>query len=222
MKKSILLMLTLLFSLCIGFISCNGCKGEKNIDKQEVVKGNDANGVLAELNVENLISTDRQGMFLKYNNDSTHYRWYETCIRLNDFLDEDPDGSIEIVTNIFQVIIEIGNGADTYVYKSQYFAGKHQVDSIHGFWMEDEPLNDKPIKLTYKQAFERAMQSNAVKPHSKNCILRCPVGPKEINAQYVFGNLSEQIWVDAVTGDVRTSNPAFDKVTIKKPLGEWP
>lgn len=215
-------MLTLLFSLCIGFTSCNGCKSEKKVDKQEAVQGSDANGVLAEPIVENLISTDRQGMFLKYNNDSTHYRWYETCIRLNDFLDEDPDGSFEIVTNIFQVIVEIGNGADTYVYKSQYFAGKHQVDSIHGFWMEDEPLNDKPIKLTYKQAFERAMQSNAVKPHSKNCILRCPVGPKDINAQYIFGNISEQIWVDAVTGEVKTSNPAFDKVTISKPLGEWP
>lgn len=222
MKKSILLMLTLLFSLCIGFTSCNGCKGENKINEQAVVNSTDTDGVLAELDVEKLISMDRQGMFLKYDNDSIHYRWFETCIHMSDYLDKNPNDSVDMVTNIFQVITEIGNGADTYVYKSQYSAGKHLIDSIHGFWIEDEPLNDKPIKLTYKQAFERAIQSNAIKPHSKICILRCPVGPKEINAQYVFGNLSEQIWVDAVTGDVRTSNPAFDKVTIKKPLGEWP
>lgn len=222
MKKSILLMLTLLFSLCIGFTSCNGCKSEKKTDTEKVVKSNDANGVLAEPVVENLISTDRQGMFLKYNNDSTFYQWYETCIRLNDFLDEDPDGSFELVSNIFQVVFEKGKGADTYVYKSQYFGGKHEVDSVQGFWIEDCALNDMPIKLTYKQAFEKAMQANAPKPHSKNCILRCPVGPKSINPQYVFGNLKAQLWVDAVTGDVKTSNPAFEGLGFKMPLGEWP
>ena len=50
-----------------------------------------------------------------------------------------------------------------------------------------------------------------------------PIGPVTINAQYIFGNLESQIWVDAVTGDVKNSNPAFpDSLGFKMPLGEWP
>ena len=67
------------------------------------------------------------------------------------------------------------------------------------------------------------MQANAPKPHSKNAILRNPIGPIAINAQWVFGNVREQLWCDAVTGEIRNSNPAFPKEKgFKMPLGEWP
>ena len=80
-----------------------------------------------------------------------------------------------------------------------------------GFWVEDYPLIGDSIKLTYKDAFKRVMETNSPKPHTKNCVLRKPVGPVECNPQYVFGNIHVQLWVDAVTGDVNNSNPAFPK-----------
>jgi hypothetical protein len=75
--------------------------------------------------------------------------------------------------------------------------------------MEDERLNSSAINICYSKAFDMAMQSNYPKPHSKNCILRKPVGAKDCNPQWVFGNEESQIWVDATTGEVRDSNPAF-------------
>ena len=85
------------------------------------------------------------------------------------------------------------------------------------------PLNDEVIKLTYEEAYDRIMQTNSPKPHSKHVTLRNPIGPIAINTQWIFGNIHEQLWVDAVTGDVKNSNPAFpEEKGFKMPLGEWP
>jgi hypothetical protein len=217
MKKILLILMSVVL-----FAACNGCnQTTENVtpaDSTEVVL---KDSVVA-LNVEHTIAMDRQAMYLKFKD---NYRWYETCIRLPEFLDsENVTSDPEMLVNIFQGIVEAGNGADTYVWKFQHFPdGTVLVDSIHGFWIEDCALNEEVFKLTYKQAFDRMMQANAPKPHSRNAILRNPVGPVAINAQWVFGNISEQLWVDVVTGDVKTSNPAFpEEKGFKIPLGEWP
>lgn len=213
--KKIIFSLLILFGIILGFSSCSSCSSEK---KNEIIKEK-ANKSLV---VENLISTDREAMFLKF---GENYRWFETCIRLPEFLDsEDVTSDPVMVVNIFQSIIEEGNGADIYVWKFQHFAdGTVDVDSIHGFWIEDTALNEDSFKLTYKEAFERMMESSLPKPHSKNAILRNPIGPVAVNPQWVFGNISEQIWVDVITGDAKSSNPAFPKEKgFKMPLGEWP
>lgn len=161
-------------------------------------------------------------MFMKYGN---NYRWYETCIRLPEFLDSDSVTSEPtIIVNIFQSIVQAGEGADVLVWKFQHFPdGTVITDSIEGLWIEDMPMDEDIFKLTYKEAFNRMMESNFPKPHSKNAILRNPLGPSGINSQWVFGNMREQLWVDVVTGEVRTSNPAFpDGESIELPLGEWP
>ena len=59
------------------------------------------------------------------------------------------------------------------------------------------------------------MQTNAHKPQSKHATLRNPVGPVAINTQWIFGNIHEQLWFDAVTGNVAISNPAFLKKDIR-------
>jgi hypothetical protein len=67
------------------------------------------------------------------------------------------------------------------------------------------------------------MAVNFPKPHSKHVTLRNPIGPVAINTQWIFGNVHEQIWVDAVTGECANSNPAFPETKgFKMPLGEWP
>ena len=65
------------------------------------------------------------------------------------------------------------------------------------------------------------MQTNVPKPQSKHVTLRNPVCPVAINTQWIFGNIHEQLWVDAVTGNVAISNPAFPKEKgFKMPPGE--
>lgn len=211
-----------LFSLVIGFSSCSSCG--KSQDPAPVVDsiGADSTTNAPALVVENLISMDRQEMYLKFKD---NYRWYETAVLLPEFLDsEDATSDPVMVVNILQGIVEQGNGFDTWVYKFQHFAdGTVIKDSLQGFWIEDCPLNEEEISLKYLDAYQKIQEVNAPKPHSKNCILRKPVGPADCNAQYVFGNIKEQLWVDAKTGDVRNSNPAFPKEKgFKMPLGEWP
>lgn len=211
------MMLTLMMSL-VMFTSCSSCSNQE----LKLSDNKDAAGVLVKLDVNHLISTDRQTMYMKVKD---NYRWYETCIRLNDFLDsKDAKSDPAIVVNVFQSIVEAGNGYDTWVFKFQHFAdGTNLVDSIHSFWMEDCPLNEEAIKFNYQEAFDKLMEVNSPKPHSKNAILRKPVGAVDCNAQWVFGNIKEQLWVDVVTGDVKNSNPAFpEEKGFKMPLGEWP
>lgn len=212
MKKIAFFVLCAFMCMMVGFSSCSGCKSNKEADKVTTDS-------VASLTVENLISTDRQEMFMQYAKD---YRWFETCIRLENYLDEENDGTISELVNIFQVFYGDETGGDVYVYKFQHTAdGALAVDSIHGFWIEDYPLNEEAIKITFKEAFDKLMQANCPKPHSKNCILRKEIGPKDCNPQYIFGNLTETVYVDAVDGTVRTESPAWDN-NLKKPLGEWP
>jgi len=222
-----MMMMAVMFSLIIGFSSCNSCKNSQEApvaDSTVVVDSTAADSTIDEavLVVENLISMDRQEMYLKVKD---NYRWFETGVVLPEFLDsENVTSNPEMVVNVFQSIIESETGADTWVYKFQHFAdGTVVKDSVHGFWIEDMPLNNEVIKLKYVEAYDRMMQANFPKPHSKQVVLRNPVGPVTINAQWIFGNLNAQIWIDAVTGDAKNSNPAFpEEKGFKMPLGEWP
>lgn len=208
--KKILLGIMLMISAL--FISCNKCSKQDSVIPADSISNVD-------FRVDNLISTDRQEMFL---NHGDNYRWFETCLKLNNFLDEENDGSLEEVVNVFQVVIEKGNGADVKVYKFQHFSdGTVVKDSVDGFWVEDEPLNDESIKISYEQAYELLMAVNLPKPHSRYVTLRKQVGAVDANPQYIFGNINETVFVDAVTGEVRDYNPAFGE-GFKMPLGEWP
>jgi hypothetical protein len=201
MKKILLLFLT-----CLVLTSCH---------KQKPVVAEKP----FELDVEKVTSLDRQEMFMKH---EQNYRWFETCMKLNNFLDEENDGSLEEVVNVFQVVVGDGKTFDVTVFKYQHFAnGECFKDSVNGFWVEDEPLDSEPIKITYRQAYEKLMATNCPKPHSRYVTLRKQVGPKDANAQYIFGNTRETVFVDAVTGEVSEINPAFGP-EFSKPLGEWP
>lgn len=221
MKKFLGFLMVMCMTLMIA--SCNGCsQPQDNQGVDSALIDTIHIDSTAAIDVDHAIALDRQAMYMKFKD---NYRWYETCIRLPYFLDSDSLTSApEILVNIFQSIEEFDNGADTYVWKFQHFPdGTVNIDSIHGFWIEDCALNDDSIKINYNAAFERMLQVNLPKPHSKNVILRNPVGPAAVNAQWVFGNISEQIWIDAVTGEAKSSNPAFpEEKGFKMPLGEWP
>jgi len=195
-----------LFALLVCFVACN--KQKSTLTTPPV------------FNVERTISTDKEQMYLNYGGD---YRWYETLILLNDYLDEENDGSFSEVVNVFQAITDRDSTSfDTQVVKYQHFAnGTSATEAIHGFWIEDFPLVDSLITINYQEAYNLIQKVNFPKPHSKHVCLRNPIGPVGVNPQWVFGNIHEQLWVDAKTGEIKTSNPAFpDK--LAKPLGEWP
>ena len=201
----------------MSFMSCTGCSSSK-----EDIKLQDSVVVTAVLDVEHSIALDRQTMYVNYKD---NYRWYETEILLPEFMDSDSATSNpEMIVNVLQSIVEEGNGADVWVHKFQHFKDGTVVhDSIQGFWIENYALNNEVIKLKYTEAWDRMMQTNFPKPHSRYVTLRNPIGPVAINTQWIFGNINEQIWVDAVAGDTKDSNPAFPKEKgFKMPLGEWP
>jgi len=224
MKKLSLLMMSLIFSLALGLSSCNGCQSgtvQTQKDSTEVVL-KDSTAATVALNVEQTISLDRQAMYVNHGGD---YRWYETDILLPTFMDSDDATSDPVmVVNIFQTVVERENGFDTWVYKYQHFNdGTVLTDSVAGFWVENYPLEDKVLKLKYTEAWDRMMAVNFPKVHSKHVTLRNPIGPVAVNTQWIFGNIKEQIWVDAVTGNCTNSNPAFPEAKgFKMPLGEWP
>jgi hypothetical protein len=120
-------------------------------------------------------------------------------------------------------LVEKDNGYDTQVVSFAHIPGEKGIEVKHGFWVEDFPLNDEEIKLTFAEALERIFEVNYPKPHSKYIVLRKEVGPISANPQYIFGNLTYQFYVDAVTGNVTDQSPAFNEpVTLETPLGEWP
>ena len=204
MKK---LIFAFSFVACLFMMSCS-CEKNKAVNDTETTDS-------AALVVENVTGMDRQKMFQDYGKD---YRWFETCIVLKDYLDsEETDGTVAGISNIFQVIVEKDNGADVRVVMFTHVGDSTQVDVANSFWVEDFPMNEDAIKLTFKDAYDKVMATNAPKPHSRQVVLRKEVGPNSINPQYIFGNSQAQLYVDAVTGDVKTKNPAFpDNMTLQK------
>lgn len=212
MKKLFGILASLL--LIIGISACT-CSSEKKVQGNDVLRSGEA------VTVENLISLDRQAMYVAHGGD---YRWYETGIQLKNWLDEENDGTVDMVVNVFQVIEEYDSTSfDTFVYKYQHFSdGSVNEEGIHGFWVEDYPLNDEVIKVSFKEAFEKIQEVNYPKPHTRQVVLRKQVGPVDANPQWIFGNLHSQLYVDAVTGAVTDKNPAFGGLNLGTPLGEWP
>ena len=206
-------MSIVLFTAC----SCNSTQKDVTLANSTEVKDS-----IVTLNVEHAIAMDRQTMYLKFKD---NYRWYETEILLPYFLDSDSATSNPVmIVNILQSMVEEGNGFDTWVWKFQHFPdGTVLKDSIQGFWIENYSLNEEVLTVKYTEAYDKMMAVNYKKPHSRHVTLRNPIGPVAVNTQWIFGNIKEQIWVDAVTGECKNSNPAFpEEKGFEMPLGEWP
>lgn len=183
--------LFLLLTVCLFITSCSSCHKKKD-------------NVSTELNVESVITTDKEYMLTNYG----EYSWFETCIVLQNFLDEECDGTVSGISNVFQVVKEKEKGYDTQVVLVAHATDTMSVDVKHGFWVEDSPLNNDSI-ISFKEAFDKLMAVNLPKPHSQQVVLRKEVGPVKCNPQYIFGNRKSQIYVDAITGEVSEKNPAF-------------
>lgn len=191
MKKNLFLLFVMMFAIILA--SCER-------KKQPVVEP-----VVDTLMVENFISMDKEFVFVNYSED---YRWYETNVTLKNFLDETDSLRIDEVGNVFQFVKD-----DPQVVITAHNDSIDRVELFNSFWIEDFDMSEDSIAVTFQEAFDKVMAVNLPKPHSKHAILRKPMGSLDCNPQWVFGNVESQIWVDAVTGNVAESNPAF-------PVGE--
>ncbi len=210
--KKFLFMLSAVLLMAVG-TTLTSCKHSKTSAPPDIVEcpafiPQGATITDAALNVENILSADREFMFTYFGSD---YKWYETAILLSDYLDaKDADGSIAGVSNVFYVINQIDGSYDSVALLINHTPIYYTTEAKHGIWVGDFPLNDATINLTYKQAYEKVMAFNYPKPHSRNCVLRREIGPiTDVNPQYIFGNTKSQLYVDAVTGSVTNHNPAF-------------
>ena len=215
MKKLFVILASVL--LMLGVSSCNSCTNQSSTPTTPTLATVE---VADSMYVEHTVAVDRQTMFAKGVDDN--YRWYETNIRLVNFLDDEYDG-IEEVVNVFQTVENMDEHSfDTVVYKFQHTAEGTVEGFTHGFWVEDYPLNNEQIIVTFAQALEKLNEVNLPKPHSRYVVLRKEVGPVDANPQWIFGNSRAQLYVDAVTGEVSEENPAFKGLNLGTPLGEWP
>ena len=197
-------IVALFAGIVMFFTACNSCSKDKAPADEQTT---DTAVVSTDLVVENVISTNRQDMYMKYGGD---YTWFETCIVLKDFIDaEESDGTVTGISNVFQVINNNNESYDVHVLLYSTTADTTAVDEKIGFWVEDLPLNEEEIKVTFADAYDRLMRANIVKPHSRQVVLRKQLGPVDTNPQYIFGNAQAQVYVDATTGDVSAKNPVF-------------
>lgn len=188
----------------MAFVSCTGYADKKVVGNDSIT--NDSTVVDSVNYVENAIAMDKENMDLTYGKD---YKWFETCIVLNEYMDsENANDSVVGISNIFQVVEQKSSKSfDVHVIMYTHVGDSTQVDVKEGFWIEDFPMDS--IKVTFKEAYAKLMAANLPKPHSRQCVLRKEIGPKECNPQYIFGNSEAQVYVDAITGEVTDMNPAF-------------
>lgn len=189
--KKFYFIFTCILMFCVMSCTCS---------KQEEIK--------EDVKVEDLVKADYAYIDSLYN----HYSFYEVTAKFENYFDSESTNSIiETLNSVFQVITQIDStSADVEVLTFAHILGQKDTLIVeHGFWIEDYPMNDENIVITFEEAYNKMMSANCVKPHSKMCVLRKEVGPIDANVQYIFGNQQAQVYVDAVTGNVSLVNPVF-------------
>ena len=185
MKKNLFLGLLLAIA-SIMTTGCSSCKSEnKNQEETEVEA--------LELVPENVICADREVMYFRTPESHT-LKWMESTATLTSFLTDDSIANAEFmeVTNGFQTQWPSEDGKGIYTKVTLITTNTMFTDSLvmdGGFYLDNQPLNDKEIVVTFAQALDLALQANCPKPQTRICVLRCPVGPVRVeDAYYIFGD----------------------------------
>lgn len=190
MKKFLTFLMA--FAFLLGVSSCTSCNKEEKQDNL----------------VEQTVKQDREYMC---NNYGCGYIYFETQIKLTEYIDEDGcTGDVASILNVFQIVEGEDTAFDTHVYLLKHEGDTFTEKIVEDIWIEDCDMAKDNITITYRQAYENLMKANCIKPHSNDCVLRKMVGPYECNPQYIFGGAFDDcVFVDAFTGEVSLDNPAF-------------
>ena len=228
MKRLILASLAII--AIIGFSSCNGCKGgTPNIDDPVVVY-HDYDGVVQDFTAgtANIQALHRQTMYSLAG--GKEYQWRNSRVILNDTVTmENIDDLHVVAVNDVFFYWDSQKGPMVQYINSHVKYGVQIPYPINDVWIEDADMSEQPIKISAEQALMRLKEWNGILPKDCNFLtLRYPVGPKDCNVQWVFGDVYDVLFIDAVTGEIRDYDPAFTTSNkpkegdCEKPLGEWP
>lgn len=219
MKKSIILGI-LLAIVSIMATGCTSCQSENT--KQETVY-HDYDGVVQDFTagVSHIQALHRQKMYniIQFLKEQGHeialnnYQWRNSLVILNDTVTAENIDDLHIVS-IRDVFYYWSNkfGPQVQYITDHVVYGTQIPYPISDVWIEDKDMSNAPIKLSAEDALNRLKEWNGILP--KDCdfiILRLPVGPKDCNPQWTFGDVGDVLFIDAVTGEIRTWNPAFSE-----------
>lgn len=213
MKKSFILCL-LLAIVSIVATGCVGCQSEKKEQPNEIVTYHDYDGVVQDFTagVSQIQALHRQTMYslAQQVQPVKGYQWRNSRVIFNDTLtfDNIDDLHITDINDVFYYWDKVKGPQLQYV-NVNVKRGTQIPWPINDVWIEDDDLSDQPIKLSCEDAILRLKEWNGVLPKSYFITLRLPVGPKTCNPQWTFGDEYDVLFIDAVTGEVRSSNPAF-------------
>ena len=219
MKKSIILSL-LLAIVSIMATGCTSCQSENK--KQETVY-HDYDGVVQDFTagVSHIQALHRQKMYniIQFLKEQGHeialnnYQWRNSLVILNDTVTAENIDDLHIVS-IRDVFYYWSNkfGPQVQYITDHVVYGTQIPYPISDVWIEDRDMSNAPIKLSAEEALTRLKEWNGILPKDCNfIILRLPVGPKDCNPQWTFGDVGDILFIDAVTGEIRTWNPAFSE-----------
>lgn len=162
---------------------------------------------------------DNDWMSHRYGND---YRWYGCGMLLKDYLDEDCDGTLVDLTNVFMVRSDPGKSYDTNIIMLHHDSRGMGVYELKSRWVEEDVFIKKElVNVTLKESLIKA---KSVKPvlHTKHVVLRKQLGPNDTNPQFIYGNNHGLVFIDARTCQAATDSPAFRNTGFITWLGEWP
>jgi hypothetical protein len=151
---------------------------------------------------------------------SSDYLYFETSFELTNTVDSLDSFSVSTIQSIYQVVDTTTSTPTVFVANYSFESATVSWKVLEGaFWTEDVNLRSKDVKLSPEDAFSVLLKSNVLKPHSRFVVLRCPLGPVTCDAQYIFGNTDSGIvYVNAKTGKVTTTDPAFFPDSVAKQL----
>ena len=215
MKKMIFLFTMMLTMVgMMGVSSCNGCKGasEPKIDDPVVEVYHDYDGVVQDFTagVSQIQALHRQTMYQTLG--IKEYQWRNSRVIFNDKLTLENIDDLHI-TDVIDVFCYWNEKGPWVQYINTNVKKGTQIPwPINDVWIEDANMSEAPINLSAEQAIQRLKEWNGILPKDCNFItLRLPVGPKSCNVQWVFGDVFNVLFIDAVTGEVRDSDPAFSR-----------
>lgn len=215
MKKIIFLMLALVtLGMTVGVVACAECsKGETPKIDAPVVVYHDYDGVVQDFTagVGQIQALHRQTMFSLIG--SKEYQWRNSRVILNDTVTMENIDNLHVVAvnDVFFYWDGVKGPMVQYI-NSHAKYGVQIPYPINDVWIEDADMSKQPIKISAEQALMRLKEWNGILPKDCNfIILRLPVGPKDCNVQWVFGDVDDVLFIDAVTGEIRDYDPAFSR-----------
>ena len=211
MKKSLFLSLL----LAIVSIMATGCSSCQSENKKQESAYHDYDGIVQDFTagVSHIQALHRQTMYqlAQQGKPVNGYQWRNSRVIFNDTLTFDNIDDLHI-TDINDVFYywDKDKGPQVQYINVNVKRGTQIPWPINDVWIEDDDLSDQPIKLSAEEAILKLKEWNGVLPKDCNfIILRLPVGPKDCNPQWTFGDIDDVLFIDAVTGEIRDSNPAF-------------